>query len=347
MCGIAGFVAKRTITPEDYKIVLQLTMMNQSRGEDSTGVALVGINGRSVIHKDAIKPVTFAPNQFKEYRKNLKSIITHTRKATTGAVNAKNAHPFQYGHIVGAHNGIVYNKYDFSEFKEKMDVDSEIIFYLLNKYNNDFDKTFGELTGAFGVAWVYDKRPGVLHLMRDGRPLYIAKTNHGYFFSSQEEGLITALLDQEYKLTELEESKVYTLSAHSELVEEIKLKPSSYSSTSNYSYYGTSPKGYGYDDGTEIIGKFGLFLSSNGEKAVLPSLVVLELPESTHPALTNDDLAKDTLSKYRALSKNTEEEKCVYCGIESTYGYNDDGWVCVRCQQQYDNMPWDNNYYGY
>ncbi|MCA1558695.1 MAG: class II glutamine amidotransferase, partial [Acidobacteria bacterium] len=36
-------------------------------------------------------------------------VLGHTRKATTGEVTRRNAHPFSIGGIIGAHNGIVDN----------------------------------------------------------------------------------------------------------------------------------------------------------------------------------------------------------------------------------------------
>jgi glutamine amidotransferase len=69
------------------------------------------------------------------------TVVAHLRKATAGAVNILNCHPFQFGRWVFAHNGKVHR---FDEVSDKLraevapnfrryilgDTDSEVLFYL-------------------------------------------------------------------------------------------------------------------------------------------------------------------------------------------------------------------------
>ncbi len=73
------------------------------------------------------------------------TVVAHLRKATTGSVNILNAHPFQFGNWIFAHNGQVHN---FEQSREALfaevapnlrryvlgDTDSEILFYLFLTY---------------------------------------------------------------------------------------------------------------------------------------------------------------------------------------------------------------------
>ncbi len=70
------------------------------------------------------------------------TVVAHVRKATQGALNVLNCHPFQHGRWVFAHNGDIAN---FAETREKLmahisprlsrfilgDTDSEVIFFMV------------------------------------------------------------------------------------------------------------------------------------------------------------------------------------------------------------------------
>jgi hypothetical protein len=76
-------------------------------------------------------------------------IAGHTRLATRGKVNRQNSHPFRYGKIIGAHNGMV-------DAPKGYVVDSQYMFDSLNKSNGDYNAAWGDITGYWGVSWFDD-----------------------------------------------------------------------------------------------------------------------------------------------------------------------------------------------
>jgi hypothetical protein len=73
-------------------------------------------------------------------------IAGHTRLATQGAVTDDNAHPFRYGRIVGAHNGMVSAPRGYS-------VDSQYLIDSLNKSEGDYQRALAHTSGYWGLAW--------------------------------------------------------------------------------------------------------------------------------------------------------------------------------------------------
>lgn len=181
MCGLFGAITKKDFvlskkqTDKRNSIIKGLALSMQSRGSNSTGIA--GINREFYrIYKDATPAHRFVETKgFKEVLKeNYDIIIGHTRFATTGDINTKNANPFKFGDIVGVHNGHVSN---YTEINYNLEVDSEAIFYLLDQYKGDYKKAFPELYGDFAIAWFDLTKPNKLHLVVDNNPLYLLQVD--------------------------------------------------------------------------------------------------------------------------------------------------------------------------
>ncbi len=157
MCGIVGYIGPRDATP----IIINGLKRLEYRGYDSAGIAV--LNGDQLeVRKDAGKlsqlidlvtksPIEGAPG------------IGHTRWATHGAPNARNAHPHvgQTKRVVVVQNGIVEN---FLELKDELmaegveflsDTDTEAIVHLVEHYLatgiglvEAARKTFNQIQGA-------------------------------------------------------------------------------------------------------------------------------------------------------------------------------------------------------
>lgn len=238
MCGICGFITKRDepISVEDYRRFKQLLILNEQRGTDSTGIAYVDENNEVVVIKEACKASKFIL-QLPKYIKT-KLIIGHTRLATRGAVNKQNAHPFVYGDIVGIHNGVVYNHAQIGEFN----VDSEAIFYLLNKHKKKINNAFRQLSGMFALAWINKLRTDRLYLTKAGNPLFLVETESGYFFHSIENALNLVLLDYIVKKHSVKSDNILILNTRGE-----KEKYKAFFKKYNYDFW-FNGVGYGSDN---------------------------------------------------------------------------------------------------
>ncbi len=113
MCGIVGYIGPRDATP----IILQGLKRLEYRGYDSAGVAVLQ-NGHIEVRRDAGK-LSRLMQLVEESPISGHIGIGHTRWATHGEPNARNAHPHtgMTGEVVVVHNGIVEN---FLELREEL-----------------------------------------------------------------------------------------------------------------------------------------------------------------------------------------------------------------------------------
>ncbi|MEX2160599.1 MAG: glutamine--fructose-6-phosphate transaminase (isomerizing) [Anaerolineales bacterium] len=136
MCGIVGYIGERDATP----IILNGLKRLEYRGYDSAGIAVLQ-NAHIEVRRDAGKLGRLVSLVEKEPLSG-KLGIGHTRWATHGEPNARNAHPHMgaTGEVVLVHNGIVEN---YLELKDELqaegvrfnsDTDTEIIVHLVERY---------------------------------------------------------------------------------------------------------------------------------------------------------------------------------------------------------------------
>lgn len=105
-------------------------------------------------------------------------LLGHNRYATQGKIDAVSAHPFEYEHVVGAHNGTVnqWSLKDFHNYRE-LHIDSQIIYSEIDHKNN-LQNVWDNAEGAMALTW-WDKRDDCLHIARNNkRPLCYAKNKH-------------------------------------------------------------------------------------------------------------------------------------------------------------------------
>lgn len=156
----------------------RLLVFDVFRGPDSTGLAAIRKSGEVKIAKIASHPLDlFDSGKFKDALNAFNSVVLlgHNRLATKGKVNGANAHPYQYGHIVGAHNGTL-DKTCWDELnsvlEEPTDVDSQAIFACFEKIG--VEETVKRLKGAWALVWV-DLKEGTLNFLRNKeRPFWYA-----------------------------------------------------------------------------------------------------------------------------------------------------------------------------
>lgn len=187
-------------TKQTTGIIKTLGELNQARGRDSTGLAMITSN-QAKIYKDAVKAEEFFKEQSAvellcQYRKNdFLTILGHTRAASRGAVNSQNAHPFKEGNIFFTHNGVIHNFDDLmDQYKIHREVDSEIIGYLLDKKKVFLD-AFKELRGYFTVPYVDVNQIDTLKVAVHNNVFSYAIRGNQLYYSSDIDHLTRALKD--------------------------------------------------------------------------------------------------------------------------------------------------------
>ena len=184
MCGIVGYTGYR----EAYPILIKGLHRLEYRGYDSAGVATLGEDGTLKIYKAVGKVVNL--EQQAEGNDHSGTLgIAHTRWATHGAPNQRNAHPHvsQSGKLTMVHNGIIENagvlrvQLSAKGFTFKSDTDSEVLLQLIeytrNKYSLDLASSvraaLKKVIGAYAIAIIDEDSPETIIAARKSSPLAI------------------------------------------------------------------------------------------------------------------------------------------------------------------------------
>jgi DNA-directed RNA polymerase subunit RPC12/RpoP len=188
LCGLVGVAGNLSFN--DEHLMKRLLILDYFRGTDSTGLASISAKGVPSIVKMATHPINLFDS--KAFDKALNgygssAFIGHNRAATLGAVSDLNAHPFQYGDIIGAHNGTL-DKATWQRLEQaagvQTDVDSAAIFACINEIGIDDTVKLMEhgrtsSTGAWALVWYDMKDDNIRFLRNEHRPLWYAMNDKG------------------------------------------------------------------------------------------------------------------------------------------------------------------------
>ena len=191
MCGIVGIVGKKNIVPYIIKSLEKL----EYRGYDSSGI--VTIKNKNFFKKKSIGKLSILKNCLSKNAFDGEICIGHTRWATHGAVNEKNAHPHISEDVAVVHNGIIENHKSLRIELESnghlflSETDSEVIsqlclFYLKKglDYKEALMSTLKKLEGAFAFCILFKKKKNHLFFAKRGSPLVIGYGEKEMFVSS-------------------------------------------------------------------------------------------------------------------------------------------------------------------
>ena len=194
MCGIVAYIGKR----DAYPIIIKGLQRLEYRGYDSAGVALIH-DGNLNIYKKAGKVSDLAEYvKGKDVSANIG--MGHTRWATHGEPNDRNAHPhFSQNHQFAIiHNGIIEN---YATIKQELikeghtftsDTDTEVLIHLIEEiYNNGelvleeaVRLALGEVVGAYAIVILSKDEPNKLIAARKGSPIVVGIGKDEYFVAS-------------------------------------------------------------------------------------------------------------------------------------------------------------------
>ena len=207
MCGIIGIVSDSAVAD---RLVDGLKRM-EYRGYDSSGVCT--IDDGDLIRRRAEGKLSNLVEELKRRPAPGEIGIAHTRWATHGAPNEKNAHPHATEHLAVVHNGIIEN---YKELRAELrgegrtlesDTDTEVVAHLLSREvengaaPEDAVKTvLPRLRGAFALAIAFRAHPDMLIGARLGSPLVVGYGEGETFLGS--DALALAPLTQQISYLE-------------------------------------------------------------------------------------------------------------------------------------------------
>ena len=213
MCGIVGAVAQRDVSP----VLLEGLKRLEYRGYDSAGLAVMSHDKELQLLRVQGK----VNELFKEHQKsplNGTTGIAHTRWATHGKPNVKNAHPhICHDKVALVHNGIIENHEELrkeqmaSGFEFKSETDTEVVVNAIYEaLESRLDllhavfNTTKKLQGAYALGVINNSDPGRLIAVKNGSPLVIGVGIGEYFIASD----VFALLPVTQKFIFLEDGDI-------------------------------------------------------------------------------------------------------------------------------------------
>lgn len=200
MCGIVGYIGDKNAFPILIKGLKRL----EYRGYDSAGITIFNSDFKTHKKKGKVNDLEKSISE-----KNLTGNIGigHTRWATHGEPNDKNAHPHTSinDHFVLVHNGIIEN---YAELKKdllskgvtfKTDTDTEVLVNLI-EYIYNLDEVdnaeiavrlaLSKVVGAYGIVVLCKNENDKLIAARMGSPLVIGVGKGEYFLASDASPII-------------------------------------------------------------------------------------------------------------------------------------------------------------
>lgn len=196
MCGIVAYLGEK----DAYPILIKGLHRLEYRGYDSAGVALLTKNEDIRLYKCKGKV-----SELEAFTagKNISGHlgVGHTRWATHGIPDDKNAHPHfsESGNLVIIHNGIIENYASLKKELQnrghvfKSDTDTEVLIYLIENIQKNENAglveavmiALNQVVGAYAIVILSKDNPDMMIGAKKGSPLVVGVgKDHEYFIAS-------------------------------------------------------------------------------------------------------------------------------------------------------------------
>ncbi len=191
MCGIFGIIGEQQVAP----LLLEGLKRLEYRGYDSSGIACLS-NGHIDRRRAEGKLVNLSEKIGEQPIEGTVG-IGHTRWATHGLPNERNAHPHATGKVAVVHNGIIEN---YSVLKEEMQqkgavfetqTDTEVVVHLVTDYLaqgispiDAANAAMDRLEGAYALVMIFAGEDNLMVGCRQGTPLAIGYGEGEMFVAS-------------------------------------------------------------------------------------------------------------------------------------------------------------------
>lgn len=235
MCGIVAYIGRRSAKP----ILMEGLKRLEYRGYDSAGLAVLddGLQvAKAVGRVGVLEDLVDDRDEFDRGTLG----IAHTRWATHGEVNERNAHPHRddkaRGHgIAMIHNGIIENYTSLRRYLSEKghtfesDTDTEVLAHLIGElYDGDLEAAvqaaLREVTGAYAIAVICEEEPDVLVVARKGSPLMVGVGKDEYIVASDSSAIV-AHTTQAFTLSDYTVAKLTRDSFRTTTIDNVEVTP--------------------------------------------------------------------------------------------------------------------------
>ena len=218
MCGIIGLVSDKEVSPTLLEGLKRL----EYRGYDSSGIATV--NNNKIERVRSKGNLSYLEEKLLNTSLPGNIGIGHTRWATHGTPEEKNAHPHITDKVAVVHNGIIENNNQLrnqlieSGVEFSSDTDTEVVGHIITSYLksglNSYDSiraTMNDIKGTYALGVLVANDPSRLYAVRGGSPLAIGSSDSENYIGSDTYSL-SAYSD---KITYLKDGDIAVIESHS------------------------------------------------------------------------------------------------------------------------------------
>ena len=191
MCGIIGLISDKEVS----STLLEGLKRLEYRGYDSSGIAT--INNNKIERVRSKGNLSFLEEKLLNISLPGNIGIGHTRWATHGTPEEKNAHPHITDKVAVVHNGIIENNNQLrnqlveSGVEFSSDTDTEVVCHIITSYINSglssYDSiraTMNDIKGTYALGILVASDPSKLYAVRGGSPLAIGSSENENYIGS-------------------------------------------------------------------------------------------------------------------------------------------------------------------